>query len=93
MVEKPGQYGNIHWLPDDMYEKAVGQLRLNLSGVFVPFDLYGQDVFIPAAIDEVVKLCEDFSLRCRGVDKPISLDSVRRGGSRTKNGGQTRLRS
>lgn len=93
MVEKPKQYGNIHWLPDATYEKAVGQLRLNISGVFAPFGLYGLDVFIPNAVAEVVKLCEDFSLRCRGVDKPISLDSVRRGGSRTKNGGQTRLRS
>lgn len=79
-MEKPKQYGDIPWLSDESYQKAVTQLRLNLSGVFKPFSLYGQDIFIPSAIAEVVKLCEDFGLRVRGVDKIISLEVVRRNG-------------
>lgn len=70
---------NIYWLPDEEYEKAVGQLRLNLNGVFECFKCYGLDVFIPGAITEAVKLAEDFGLRVRGVEQPISLDIVRSG--------------
>ena len=68
----------IPWLPDDEYAKAIGQFRLQLNGVFEPFRQYGQDVYVPGAIREIVKLTEDFSLRVRGVDQPIDLDIVRR---------------
>ena len=69
------------YLPDEEYKKAVGQLRLQLNGVFEPFTgkvHYGLNVFVPGAIVEVVKLCEDFGLRVRGIDKPISLEMIRR---------------
>jgi hypothetical protein len=49
-------YDNIHWLPDGEYKKAIGQLRLQMTGVFNPFTKYGQDIFIPSACDEAVKL-------------------------------------
>jgi hypothetical protein len=76
-------------LGDDEYQKAISQLRMQMAGVFdflkvedggdirVRY-LYGLDVYIPGAIDEAVKLAEDFGLRVRGVDKPISIDYVRR---------------
>ena len=63
----------IHWLPDEEYQKAVAQLRLQLNGVFSVFNTYGLDVYVPGAISEAVKLAEDFGLRVRGVDKPIVL--------------------
>jgi hypothetical protein len=66
------------WLPEEEYQKAVGQLRLQLGGVFQPFMMYGLDVFVHGAISEVVKLAEDFSLRCRGKDQPIDLELIRR---------------
>ena len=68
------------WLPDEEYTKAVGQLRMQLSGVLEPFDMYGQGVYIPTAVSEIVKLAEDFGLRVRGVDKPIDLGLVRNNG-------------
>ena len=74
----------IHWLPQAEYDKAVGQLRLQLNGVFKIFDIYGQGVFIPQAVEEAVRLAEDFGLRVRGIDKPMSLELVRRNGR--KNG-------
>ena len=74
-----GDKASIHWLPDREYAKAVGQLRLQLVGVFHPFDVYGQGVFIPQAVEECVRLAEDFGLRVRGVDKPVSLERVRNG--------------
>ena len=65
-------------IPDKDYKKAVGQFRLSLNGVLENFKMYGMEVYIPGAIDEIIKLAEDFSLRVRGVDKPISIDYVRR---------------
>jgi len=68
----------MNWLSDEEYAKAVGQFRLQLSGVFEPFHLYGLDVYIPGAITEITRLTEDFGMRVRGIDKPISLELVRR---------------
>ena len=69
---------DIHWLPEEEYQKAVTQLRMQLGGVFKPFRIYGLDVFTTGAVDEVVRLCEDFGLRVRGMDKAISLEMIRR---------------
>jgi hypothetical protein len=33
-------------MPDETREKALGQFRLQLNGVFEPFIFYGQDVYI-----------------------------------------------
>ena len=65
------------WLSGEDYKKAVGQLRLQFNGVFEPFRVHGLDIFIPGAIDEAVKLAEDFGLRVRGIDHPISIDMIR----------------
>ena len=78
MTEKPREYGSIHWLPKEEYDKAIGQFGLQVGGILSVFDLYGLGVFIPQAQEEIKKLAEDFSLRVRGVDKPISLEEVRR---------------
>jgi len=64
-------------LPEQEYKKAVGQFRLQLNGVFQPFKLYGLDILIPGAIDEVVELAEQFGMRVRGVDVPIILTKQR----------------
>jgi len=68
---------NVVWLSDEEYAKAIGQLRLQLNSVLLPFNAYGLDIFIPGAITEIIKLCEDFALRVRGVDKPINIDLIR----------------
>lgn len=61
------------WLADGEYQKAIGQLRLQLGVVFRPFQLYGLDIFIPGAIDEIVILADAFSQRVRGKDVPIQV--------------------
>ena len=66
----------IHWLSDEEYAKAVTQLRMSLNGVFRIFDMYGQGVHIPGAVLEASKLAEDFGLRVRGVDQPITLEKI-----------------
>ena len=72
----------IYWLPDDKYAMAITQLRMQIGGTLEVFRVYGQDIFVDQAIIELVRLSEDFGLRVRGVDKPISLDLVRNGGDK-----------
>ena len=67
----------IPWLSEEDYKKSLGQLRMQLSGVFEPFTAYGLDIYIPGAKEAVVKLCEDFALRCRGLDHPIDFQRVK----------------
>ena len=59
------------------YDKAKGQLRLQLNGVFQAFNLYGLHIFINGAIDEVMELAEQFGQRVRGKDIPIQLKKRR----------------
>ncbi len=68
----------VNWLPDDKYQKLLGVFRLQLNGVMMPFRIYGLDAHIPGAIDEIVALSELWCMAVRGMDKPISLDYVRR---------------
>jgi len=78
---------SIQKIPDEKYQKAIGQLRLQVTGIFdfmrvdekLPARyMYGLGDYIPKAVEEIVKLAEDFGLRIRGVDKQISLEHVRR---------------
>ena len=39
--------------------------------------MYGMEAFVYGAVKEAVKLAEDFGLRIRGVDKPISIALLR----------------
>jgi hypothetical protein len=80
ITEEQARQQGVRWIPQEEYDKALGQLRLQLNGVFTPFHGYGHDVFIPQAADEALKLAEDFCLRVRGAEKPVSLDIVRRNG-------------
>jgi len=80
-------FKHIHWLSNEEYAKARGQLRMQVAGVFdfIKVDdklpvryMYGAGDGIPRAIEELVKLAEDFGLRVRGIDKSISLEIIRR---------------
>lgn len=52
-------------------EKAIGQFKLQLNGTFQPFHGYGQDVFIPEAINQIVGLALQLHRRLNGEDIPI----------------------
>lgn len=65
-------------LSDEEYTKAIGQFRIAVGAVLGVFDRYGQGVYILGALTEIVRLAEDFGLRVRGVDKPISIEYIRR---------------
>ena len=65
-------------IPQTEYNKAKGQLRLQLTGVFSPFMCYGLNEYVSGAIDECIHLAEQFSMRVRGKDIPIEMKSNRR---------------
>ena len=65
-------------LTDADYAKAVGLFRMAVGGVLSVFNMYGMGDYIGAAQEEIVKLAEDFGQVVRGVDKPISLEYIRR---------------
>ena len=57
-------------------EKAIGQFRLQLNGALRPFTgkvNYGQNIFVPQAIEEIVKLAFQLHRRLNGEDIPIEL--------------------
>lgn len=66
-----------HWVSDTEYKKAIGQVRLQLNGVFRPFRQYGQDIYILPAIEQIIELTEAFGQRVRGKDKPIISKKLR----------------
>ena len=59
------------------YDKAIGQFRLQLNGVFSCFNMYGQGELVHGAIEEVVELAEKFGMRVRKKDIAISLERRR----------------
>jgi len=80
MVETPREkYQDIEsWLPDEDYQKAVGQLKLQYGALLEPLNMYGQQDYVREVIPQMISLAEDFGLRVRGIDKPISLELMRR---------------
>lgn len=57
-------------------EKAIGQFKMQLNEVFAPFTgkvHYGQDVYVPQMVKEIVKLALQLHERLNGKDIPIKL--------------------
>ena len=77
MTENIKPIPGIHWLSDEDYQKAVTQLSMQIGSALRPLRGYGQGVYCDGAANEIVKLCEDFGMRVRGVDKEISLQMVK----------------
>ena len=60
-------------ISQEQYDKALGQLRLQLGGVMNGFRCYGMGDDVDGAITEIVKLTEQFAMRVRGKDVPIKV--------------------
>lgn len=48
------------------YKKALFQMRAQTGAVLNCFRCYGQDILVDGAINEIVELAEQFSMRTRG---------------------------
>ena len=70
-------YKDINWLDDMTHAKARSQFKMNVMAAMKVFDIYGQGVYIPVVAEIITRLAEQYGLRVRGVDIPISLDVVK----------------
>jgi hypothetical protein len=66
-----------YWLPEEEYQKLIGQTRNQLHGVFYPLRIYGQGVYCDGAEDEVMQLFEEFGKKIRGRDVPLVIKKIR----------------
>ncbi|KKL16469.1 hypothetical protein LCGC14_2495270 [marine sediment metagenome] len=65
-------------VPQPEYDKAKGQLRLQVNAVMNCFRCYGLNADVDAATEELIRLAELFSMRLRGKDKPIMVRNTPR---------------
>ena len=69
---------DIVWLEQPKFDKAIGQLRLQVGEILSVFSIYGLQDYIPGAIEEIVEVAIDFSKRVRGEDdQPIRVKNRR----------------
>jgi hypothetical protein len=62
-------------IPDNDYNKARGQARLQIGVILKGFfDMHGLGVGIPPAVELLTDVMEKFAMRVRGKDEPIVLD-------------------
>ena len=60
-------------IPQEQYDKALGQFRLQLNGIMNNFRCYGLNDDVDGATKEIIKLTEQFAMRVRGKDIPIRV--------------------
>lgn len=62
-----------NWLTDDQYNKLKFQLRGQFVAILNVFNCYGMNNDVLQAIEECVKVTENFGMAVRGNDKPIHI--------------------
>ena len=60
-------------LPDEQYKKLLFQARGQYGAILNVFKCYGMDVFVDQAIEECMKVTENFGQAVRGDEKPIHI--------------------
>tara|TARA_Y100000310_G_scaffold144390_1_gene143664 strand:- start:30340 stop:30570 length:231 start_codon:yes stop_codon:yes gene_type:complete len=65
-----GEYIRI---PNDQYQKLLFQTRGQFIAILSVFNCHGLEVHVQGAIDECMKVTENFGMAVRGKDKPIHI--------------------
>jgi hypothetical protein len=60
-------------LPEEQYRKLLFQTRGQYIAILNVFRCYGLDPYVDSAIDECMKVTENFGQIVRGDDKPIHI--------------------
>lgn len=60
-------------IPEEDYNKLVFQLRGQFIGILNVFNCYGMDNEVIQAIEECVRVAENFGMAVRGKNKPIHI--------------------
>ena len=69
---------DIFWLDDQSFQKAKGQLRLQVGEILSVFNMYGMGDYVSGAIEEILEVADDYSKRLRGeVNQPIRVKKRR----------------
>jgi hypothetical protein len=76
-MEKPREYGNIHWLSDDDYAKCVGTARSKINIALKPLSFYGQQPLCDISCHIIMKILEDFGLQVRGIDHETDHETIK----------------
>jgi len=65
---------DYYWLPEDKWNKAIGQFRLQVAETLSVFNMYGMGEYIPGAVDEISDLAITLTQKVRGKDKPYQKE-------------------
>jgi len=60
-------------ISDDKYRKFKFQLRGQFGAILNVFNCHGMNAYVEQAIEECVKVSENFCMAVRGSDKPIHI--------------------
>ncbi len=60
-------------IPEDDYRKLLFQLRGQMGAILNVFRCYGLNDYVDQAIEECVKVAENFGMAVRGKDKPLHV--------------------
>ena len=63
----------VYSMNEEEEHKAVQQFKLQLNGVFEPFNLYGLGLQIPFAKEIITELALQLHKRLNGIDHPIDF--------------------
>ncbi len=59
------------WLSDEEWNKLMFHVRTQVNAIQKPLRVYGQDVYVDGATEELMKLFDLFSQYIRGKDVPL----------------------
>ena len=60
-------------IPDANYKKLLFQTRGQFIAILNVFKCYGLDLYVDQAIEECMKVTENFGMAVRGKEKPIHI--------------------
>ena len=60
-------------LPEEQYRKLLFQTRGQFIAILNVFKSYGMDIYVNTAIDECMKITENFGQIVRGDNKPVHI--------------------
>ncbi len=62
-------------IPEEEYNKYVGQLRLLFANLLQPLRLYGLDVEVDRVLPYLIGGAEEFGMKVRGKQQPYTIPS------------------
>ncbi len=65
--------GSYIKIPEEQYRKLLFQVRGQYGAILNIFRCYGLDPYVDQAIEECLKVTENFGMAVRGGDKPIHI--------------------